>query len=502
MISAMKEEWRRNRKAILVVDDDAATRGIITEALSDAGYENTRDVDCGKDALDLLETEGIDLVITDLKMPGMTGLDLLGHIKNIDPSVPVIMITAYPTIDLTVAAMKEGAVDFVTKPFRIEDLIFKVNLYLREKSILAENDKEERAANWNLNEKIRELSTIKLIGERIEKTRELSGDDIFLEIAKLALSVTKGERSFIALFDEATEQFFKKTFNGKETTDPDADSLPEGLKPLLAETAKNRLPMVLNGEKGLDDGESILAVPLMIRSKIFGVLVVLSDDHGTVFTRKDLSNLENLAERASLYVENTILYESLFGSIMNTFESLIHSVQVRDNYTERHSRSVTKLALMTAEIMGCSSYELESLRISSHLHDVGKIAIPDKILLKPGRLTEEEYHVITTHSQRGEEILMSIALFDQERKIVRHHHERWDGKGYPDRLSHDEIPFLARILSVADAFDAMTTDRPYRRKMPINRALMELKNNRWSQLDGDVVDAFLTAVPKALESNG
>lgn len=270
----------------------------------------------------------------------------------------------------------------------------------------------------------------------------------------------------------------------------------ERLTPQLLDAAKQSLPVLINGDRGLDSGESLIAVPLMIRDRIFGILAVSSNDNQTLFSQKDLSNVQNLAERASLYLENTILYESLFSSIMNTFDSLIQSVQLRDNYTERHSRSVTQLALVTAEVLGCSSYETESLRISAHLHDLGKIAIPDSILLKPGRLTEDEYGIIATHSALGEDILKSIALFDQERTIVRHHHERWDGKGYPDKLAGEEIPFLARILSVADTFDAMTSDRPYRKALPRSAATAELLRNRWTQLDGTIVDAFLTALPQ------
>jgi HD-GYP domain-containing protein (c-di-GMP phosphodiesterase class II) len=144
--------------------------------------------------------------------------------------------------------------------------------------------------------------------------------------------------------------------------------------------------------------------------------------------------------------------------------------------------------------MQCSTNEIEALKISGTLHDIGKTAIPDNVLLKPGRLTEEEYAIIKTHPIIGENILKSITLFDTERKIIRHHHERWDGKGYPDGLSGTDIPMLSRILSVADSFDAMISDRPYRKGLKIEEAIDELKRNSNLQFDRTVVDAFITTL--------
>ena len=141
--------------------------------------------------------------------------------------------------------------------------------------------------------------------------------------------------------------------------------------------------------------------------------------------------------------------------------------------------------------MHCTEREIEALKIAGMLHDVGKIAIPDSVLLKPDRLTFEEFTIIKTHSDVGDRILKPLFLFDQERNIILHHHERWDGKGYPEGLSGTDIPFLARILAVADSFDAMTSNRPYRPAMEMSIAIEELKKNRNLQFDGNIVDAFL-----------
>jgi len=169
---------------------------------------------------------------------------------------------------------------------------------------------------------------------------------------------------------------------------------------------------------------------------------------------------------------------------------------MRDHYTEEHCFRVKELSIKIARAMHCSEKEIESLKIAGILHDVGKIAIPDHILLKPGRLTVDEFGIIKTHSDVGERILRPILLFDQERKIILHHHERWDAGGYPAGLAKTQIPLLSRILAVADSFDAMTNNRPYRPAMEESVAIRELRDNRNRQFDGDVVDVFLNLLAR------
>ena len=493
----MNRQSIEDTKPILIVDDDLSTRVLISDALREGGYRSTQEVANGFEALNVFRKGVYDLVISDMQMPGMTGIELLSCIKEIDPAIPVIIMTAYPSIDLSVYAMKEGAIDFLSKPFQIEDLIFKVNLYLRERSILTEGDLNLEVANWRLHEKIEELSTIGLIYERIEKT-DGNNDDIFREMATLALKLTGGETCLLVLYDEANQKFLKKLFqtngNGHGTCDFDKAETHRQLQVIFREVVQKKEALRINSARIGGNRQSVICAPLLIRNKVFGLLTVNSTGNKQTFSQKDLSYIINLTDRASLHLENKLLYESMFGSIMDTFESLVHSIHVRDHYTERHSRCVTKFALETARAMQCSAYEIESLKISSLLHDVGKIAIPDYVLLKPGRLTEEEYRIIKDHSTIGENILQSVALFEEERKVIRHHHERWDGRGYPDGLAGEEIPLLARILAVSDTFDAMTSDRPYRKGLKVTDAIEELRRNSGSQFDKEIVDIFISTL--------
>ena len=179
---------------------------------------------------------------------------------------------------------------------------------------------------------------------------------------------------------------------------------------------------------------------------------------------------------------------------MDTLKSLISSIEARDHYTEQHCQRVTELSIRIAASMHCSEKDIESLKIAGILHDVGKIAVPDSILLKPDGLTQEEYLIIKNHPAIGENILKPIVLLDKERIIIQCHHERWDGKGYPLGISGNDIPFLARILAVADSFDAMTNNRPYRMALPIEKAVEELIKNKNTQFDPDIVEAFIKII--------
>ena len=172
-------------------------------------------------------------------------------------------------------------------------------------------------------------------------------------------------------------------------------------------------------------------------------------------------------------------------------DALITAVDNKDRYTRRHSETVTEYALWIAEEMGLSEETQKHVRIGGLLHDIGKIGVPDEILRKPSRLTPEEYEILQRHSWLGALIVGSIPRMEGAVDAVRHHHERWDGQGYSGQLSHEQIPLLGRIMAVADAFSAMTTDRSYRRALSWETALEEILANRNTQFDPAVVDAFL-----------
>ncbi len=172
-------------------------------------------------------------------------------------------------------------------------------------------------------------------------------------------------------------------------------------------------------------------------------------------------------------------------------ESLVKALETKDYYTYGHSERVALLAERLAYEMNLEQKQIELTHIAAHLHDLGKIGIPDSILNKPGRLTEEEFKIMQEHSVKGFEILSKVQSLHHIANIVKHHHERYDGKGYPDGLKGKEIPLMSRIIAVADSFDAMTSTRPYRRKLEIDEAVLELEEHAKDQFDPAVIKVMI-----------
>lgn len=477
------------KKKILVVDDYVPTRQMIVDALSDSGYQTIREAGNGKEALGFFRKEHYDLVISDVMMPQMGGMELLQNLKELKPDTAVIMITAQPEVELTVSALKNGAVDFLKKPFNIEDLIYKVHVYLQENNIATHQSYQSDLLLKQIEEKTKELSIHSYIYDSVENI-EGSHDEIFEKLATTAMRVVDGEECFLLIYDDETKDFHARvsksltnSFNSKLTI--------LSLKYLYHQVIEKGDALMIHSQDHPFVAPSLICSPLMIRDKTFGVLSVRKKKDRGSFAQKDLNYVVSLCKRASLNLENKMLYESLYVNVLDTFKALISSIQVRDQYTEDHSLRVTKLAVRLARGMGCSSGEIESLKISGSLHDLGKVAIPDNVLLKPDRLTNEEYEIIKQHPDTGERILKPVAIFERERTIIRHHHERWDGRGYPAGLSGEDIPLLSRILAMTDTFDAITNNRPYRQAQSVDAAVAEIKKNRGTQFDPLVTDHFL-----------
>jgi putative nucleotidyltransferase with HDIG domain len=188
------------------------------------------------------------------------------------------------------------------------------------------------------------------------------------------------------------------------------------------------------------------------------------------------------------------LLRDLQSMFLGSISALARAIDARDRYTHNHSQRVAQFSVMLAKEYGLSEDEVQEVNLASLLHDVGKIGIPEVILNKMGMLTDEEWRKMREHPLIGEEILSSIAQLDRVRKFMRHHHERYDGRGYPDQLAGEEIPFVSRIIAIADAFDAMITDRPYRGRLALEDALEEVQRNMGSQFDPELASLFVKLV--------
>jgi len=241
---------------------------------------------------------------------------------------------------------------------------------------------------------------------------------------------------------------------------------------------------------------SFLSVPIFLGDELFGVLNLTDKKDESDFTRKDEDLIMSLAQKAAVRIESNALYEGIYTNLLDTLRSLVTTIEAKDIYTRQHSLRVTDLALNIAAMLGCSREEMEILSFGGILHDIGKIGIRDSILLKPTRLTPDEYNLVKQHPVIGTRIVEPLGLIEDERDIIRHHHERLDGLGYPDGLKGNQVSLLVRIMGVADAFDAMTSDRPYRVARSVEQSLQELIRGRGRQFDPDVVAGFLECVER------
>jgi diguanylate cyclase (GGDEF)-like protein len=216
--------------------------------------------------------------------------------------------------------------------------------------------------------------------------------------------------------------------------------------------------------------------------------VVVAPPKDAEFTERHLRLLAGIAHQSKLALTNAGNFQNLERTFLETVEALANALEANDEYTSSHARWITDLALKVGQELGLEGTSLKRLELGALFHDIGKIGIPEVILSKPGPLTAEEREVVETHPELGEKIIAPIDRLEEVRPIVRHCHERYDGAGYPDKLRGDEIPIESRIILVCDAYHAMTTDRPYRKRLPAEEALRRLQEAAGTQFDPAVVE--------------
>lgn len=236
---------------------------------------------------------------------------------------------------------------------------------------------------------------------------------------------------------------------------------------------------------------SILAVPLKIEDKLIGVAEVVNKKDGREFSPEDIELLESLSTAGALAIQKARLYQDLSDLFISAVRAIADAIEAKDPYTRGHCERMRRFSLIIAEGLNLPEKEKKDLELSALLHDVGKIGIPETILLKDGKPTPDEWNIIKKHPIIGVEILKEIKQLHSVLPGVKYHHERYDGKGYPNGLTGENIPLIARILAVTDSYDAMTSNRPYRKALPEAIAQEELLRLKGQQFDPQCVDIFL-----------
>lgn len=361
---------------------------------------------------------------------------------------------------------------------------------------------------WEMSEKVSRLSV--LMDASIHMTSTLDLEEVLDLIMSQAKEVLDAEASSVFLIDEEKNELYFVSATGTGGGKAKRVRVPwgKGIVGWVAETGETLLvPDVAKDKRfyrKVDEEtdfvtKSILAVPLVVKGRVVGVAESLNKKGTRGFTQDDVELFEAFARHAAVAVDNARLYLELEGLFKSSIRAVVFVVEAKDKYTRGHTERVTEYSVMAARELGLSKDEVKRVEIASLLHDIGKIGIPDTILGKPGKLTDEEFEIVKDHPVRGCEIMGSIAAMKNVIPGIRHHHERYDGLGYPDKLKGKEIPLLGKIISVADVFDALTTDRPYRGAISIDETLEYLQSNAGYQFDPDVVDAFCKAYDRQRE---
>jgi len=321
-------------------------------------------------------------------------------------------------------------------------------------------------------------------------------------IAELAKEVTESYISIFMLLNSEQENFIPVGLVSDSQHLKLKDiSLLSAKEDILKTVREDNMPILINDANIVNklinlpfhDSDSmfssLMVVPLIIQDNIFGLIYLVSSRHD--YTEDQLSMTVYLLERVASTFENIVLHEGIIQNLKSSLEALVTTLEAKDKYTNQHSKRVTMFAMALGQKAGISSVELGTLNIAASLHDIGKVGISDNILTKSGRLLKEEFDEVKRHSIIGANIVGKLGILRKESLIIRYHHERWDGAGYPDGLKGEEIPFLSRIIAISDSFDAMTSDRPYRKGMDIELAIKEFKKCRGTQFDPHLTDQFL-----------
>jgi GAF domain-containing protein/sensor domain CHASE-containing protein len=270
---------------------------------------------------------------------------------------------------------------------------------------------------------------------------------------------------------------------------------------VTARPGKAKLSITMGRTTG--QGAGALAVPLLLKDTVRGALAVASSA-GDRFHDDDLSLLAAVASQIAMALQNAEAYAKLDAVYLETVTALAAAMEAKDHYTAEHADSLAAMATAVGQRMGLSENDVRQMQYAAVLHDIGKIGIPGQILNKPGKLSDDEFHVMAEHTVIGERIISRIEYLGPIARVIRSAHERWDGGGYPDRIAGEEIPLASRIIFVCDAYHAMTSDRPYRKALPVEEALEELRRNAGTQFDAKVVEVFeaefAPLVPDAVSS--
>jgi response regulator RpfG family c-di-GMP phosphodiesterase len=485
---------------ILVVDDERVIREILAEFLALEGF-SVHTVEDGEKALTELRLRPYDLLITDLKMPRLSGLQLLERIEAERLGVLTVLMTGFGTVETAIEAMKKGAYDYLLKPFKVEEVIHVVERALYRQRLQAENIR------------LREALTIYKVSEAIALSHDI--EHILDVVLRAALDEVKADVATLHLRDPRSGSYEERV-KIVSTQGPGGPStgLPSPAFGVISDQFAQGVPILVHGGKAgrfftehaaPQELASFIAVPLQVRANMVGMLNVFSFTPGKKFDEGHRKMLAVLASRAASAIDNARLYSELRSTnddlvkanvsleemFQQTVAGFAQALEESDMYTRGHSERVAVYSEILARGLTLPDAEIRNIVQAGVMHDVGKIGVRYDMLNKPGKLTPEEVAVFRQHPAKGKRILEPVPCLHGLIDGCWCHHEWWDGGGYPRGLRGHDIPIVGRIVAIADAYDAMTSDRAYRRALPHEVAVGEIERCAGTQFDPELADAFV-----------
>lgn len=510
---------------ILIVDDDINCSETLSDILSTGVYKITC-VENVNQAKKALVDKFYNLVMLDIKLPDGSGLELLKEIKRVNEETMVIVLTGYASLESSIVAMNEGAFSYIQKPINVDEvkIILKKALRMQELSLdnknliaslkeLSLKDALTGLYNYRyLRERLsselkrakRYVLPLSIIMIDIDYFKSINdiyghvyGDTVLREFSQTLLNLARGN-------DVVTR------YGGEEFVillpDTNKDGVFSHSKQLLRSIKehvfdKNNKRIKLKISMGIisfpDDGVSEESGFLDLVDQVLRHAKETGGDH---LATLEMKNSKETAEVAMYGEKETVekfknklakMEQRVNQTLLESIYAFAKTIEAKDYYTGEHAENMVSLVTEIGEKLNLSSSEVEVLKHAAILHDLGKIGIPDNILHKNGKLTKKEYLRIKSHPQIGAEIIRSIHFLSEVVPIVLYHHERYDGLGYSAGLKGKEIPLGARIVAIADVYQALTSDRPYRRAYSQEEALKIIEEGSGSQFDPELVIVFL-----------
>jgi len=468
----------KRKSNILVVDDEKYICNIIEESLSSDKY-NVHTLTNPKEALEYIRNNKIDVVLSDLVMGEHSGVQVLETTLAHHPDAVTILMTAHPTVQTAISVLKKGGYDFLIKPFKLEQL----------KSTLERGLEHQQVKRDNLTLK-GQVEFLKIVnttgaGVEIDKFMQMMVDFCLKEFSAEAVGILqvnpKNNDIIREVVDDEKTRFRSEVLSGSTLA---RFTYTKSSKPYINVETVN-----------LEDNKSVnkilISQPIFLRRKLHGVINLIVIKQFGEITRGQLDVLSILGNTTASVIGNHKLYHDLQSSYLQAIRGLANAIEARDAYTAGHTDRVCKLAEAVARHMGWNERKIQNLLMGCTLHDIGKIGVPDSILNKPDRLSREELDLMQNHPNVGLQIIRGVDLFKPAIPFILAHHERYDGSGYPRGLKGEGIPIEGRLLAVVDTFDAILSDRPYRKGADLSVAVKELIENKGKQFDPMIVDTFV-----------